>query len=105
MLFRSVAAGLFASVIGKLESFGLFPPSPTIWDASLILSDDSMIGGFLRGLVGYRARPSVLEAVAYGAYLVAVGILFFRASARTRQPSATGDRDTEHRSEGALTSS
>ena len=96
ILLMLVAAGLVASVTGKLEGLGLLPASATVWDTSFLLRDDASVGGFLAGLVGYRARPSVLEAVAYAGYLVAAGILFFGSRSRPH-PSP--------RSEGAFTSS
>lgn len=107
ILLLLVAAGLFASVIGKLESFGFLPSSATIWDTSFLLSDDGVIGGFLRGLVGYRARPSVFEALGYGGYLVLAGILFFGPEQRRPRigPSHRSERSDSPRSEGALTPS
>ena len=77
VLLLLVAAGLFSTGIGKLEAFGLLPGSPTLWDTSRVLGDRGGVGGFLAGLVGYRARPSTLEALAYASYLLVAGCLFF----------------------------
>jgi high-affinity iron transporter len=93
-----VAAGLFSTGVGKLEAFGIVPASPIVWDSSWLLSDQSIIGGFLGGLTGYRSRPSLLELIAYVTYLVLAALLFFgrrgpeqRASALTRaSESRTG---------------
>jgi len=69
---------------------GIFPASPTLWDTSAILSDRGTVGGFLAGLVGYRARPSLLELLAYATYLVVVATLFFsRPASPTSAPRGT----------------
>jgi high-affinity iron transporter len=77
VLLLLVAAGLFSTGIGKLEAFGLLPSSPRLWDTSWLLDDRAGVGGFLAGLAGYRARPSVLEALAYASYLLVAGALLF----------------------------
>jgi high-affinity iron transporter len=77
ILLLLVAAGLFSAGVGKLEGFGLLPASPTLWDTSHLLSDRGILGGFLGGLAGYRARPSLLEVIAYVGYLLVAGTLFF----------------------------
>ena len=81
-----LAAGMFSTGVGKLEALGLLPPSPTLWDTSFILDDNGVIGGFLFGLLGYRARPSVLEAAAYAAYIVVAGLVLF-AKLGSKQPA------------------
>ncbi len=68
-LLLLLAAGLFSTGVGKLEAFGLLAPSPMAWDTSSLVRDQSLAGEFLGGVVGYRARPSVMEAGAYLAYL------------------------------------
>jgi high-affinity iron transporter len=80
ILLLLVAAGLFSAGVGKLEGFGLLPASPTLWDTSHLLSDRGILGGFLGGLAGYRARPSLLEVIAYAGYLLVAATLFFGAT-------------------------
>lgn len=77
MLLMFLAAGLFSSGIGKLQGLGILPEPDTLWDTSFLLSDQGLLGGFLGGLVGYRSRPSTLEAGAYVAYLVVATVLLF----------------------------
>jgi high-affinity iron transporter len=79
VLLLLVAAGLFSTGVGKLESLGVLPASPTLWDTSHVLGDRGGVGGFLAGLAGYRAQPSLLEALAYGVYLLVAGSLVFGA--------------------------
>ncbi len=94
-----LAAGMFSTGVGKLEGLGLLPQSITLWDMSFVLSDQSLLGGFLYSLVGYRARPSVLEAGGYAAYLIVASILLFgnvlskppSRSPKGRVPAQVGD--------------
>jgi high-affinity iron transporter len=92
VLLLLVAAGLFSAGVGKLEGFGVLPASPTLWDTSGLLSDRGTVGGFLAGLVGYRARPSLLEVLAYAIYLLVAGTLFFGRPA-SRAGAASGTRE------------
>ena len=92
VLLLLVAAGLFSAGVGRLEGLGLLPASSTLWDTSRILSDHGVVGGFLGGLVGYRARPSLLEALAYLSYLLVAGVLFFGSSTSpTSRVRGTGE--------------
>jgi high-affinity iron transporter len=77
LLVILVAGGLFSTGVGKVEALGFLPASPGLWDSSWLLSDQGVTGGFLAGLVGYRARPTLFEVIAYAGYLGAAGWLFF----------------------------
>jgi len=77
LLILFLAAGLFSAGIGRLQSHGLVPGGEPLWDTSRLLDDHVGVGGFLAGLIGYRARPSALEVIAYIVYLVGAGALFF----------------------------
>lgn len=78
-----LAAGLFSTGIGRLQGMGLLPLGEPVWDSSSLLSDRTVLGSFLTGLVGYRARPSGFEAIGYVAYLItAAGLLWGRRSGR-----------------------
>ena len=89
-----LAAGLFSTGIGRLQGLGLLPVGSPLWDTSAVLSDRSLLGSFLGGLVGYRAQPSALEVGGYLAYLLAVGIFLYRRSslplASSSRPTRTG---------------
>jgi len=71
-----LAAGLFSAGIGRLQGIGLLPGGDPLWDTSWLLDDHRSVGGFLAGLVGYRARPSGLEITGYVLYLAAASVLF-----------------------------
>ncbi|HEV8640332.1 MAG TPA: FTR1 family protein [Methylomirabilota bacterium] len=72
-----VSAGLFSTGVGQLQGLGVLPQSQALWDTSVLLSDRSLVGAFLSGLLGYRARPSALEVGAYVTYVAVAGLLFF----------------------------
>jgi len=86
ILLLLLAAGMFSTGVGRLEAMGFLPQSPTVWDTSSALDDHAFVGGFLNGLVGYRARPSLLEAGSYLVYLIVAGALLFRSGASKPRP-------------------
>ena len=69
------AAGLVAHGFHELEEAGIISGiiSP-VFDINNILSEKGIVGGFLKGLFGYNASPSLLEVIAYASYL---GLIFF----------------------------
>ncbi len=86
-----VAAGLVTYAVAEFTEAGLLPPSPVAWDWGSVLPETSPLGSVLSGLLGYRAAPTVLQVVAYFAYLVPVLILFLfddRLHLRRRQPAS-----------------
>ena len=88
VLLVLVSAGLLASAISRLDSLGYVPSTQTLWDTSSILEDGSGVGGFLAGLLGYRARPTLLEALAWLAYVVLVGLALWRPHRPSRAAPA-----------------
>jgi len=77
VLIMLLAAGLLSTGVGRLQGFGWLPMTDPLWDTSALLDDQGLLGSFLGGLVGYRARPTILEVGAYVGYLVAAGLLIF----------------------------
>ena len=84
VLLVLVAGGLLASAVGRLASLGYVPSTPTLWDTSWLLSEGSGVGGFVAGLLGYRARPTVLEMVAWATYLAVAVLTLWRPAAPSR---------------------
>jgi len=74
---RRARRGCRAAGVGRLQGIGLLPGGDPLWDTSWLLDDHGGAGGFLAGLIGYRARPSVLEVVAYVVYLAGASLVFF----------------------------
>jgi high-affinity iron transporter len=75
VLILFLAAGLFSTGIGRLQAIGALPAGDPVWDTSWLLDDHGSVGGFLAGLIGYRARPSALEIAGYLLYLAGAGVL------------------------------
>jgi len=73
LLLLLIAAGLLAYGIHEFQELGFLPLKQTAWDINFILNEKVGIGSFLKSLFGYNGNPSVLEVLAYGIYLFAVG--------------------------------
>jgi high-affinity iron transporter len=73
------AAGLVAHGLHEFEEAGLVPGiiSP-IWDTNHIINEKGVLGGFLKGLFGYNGNPSLMEVMAYLAYLVLIFSMYWR---------------------------
>ena len=90
VLLLFVAAGLLSTGVGRLQGLGVLPGSEALWDTSFLLRDDGLAGAFLKGLVGYRARPTGLEVAAYIGYLLIASLILFGNRLTTRgQPSTS----------------
>jgi high-affinity iron transporter len=73
------AAGLLAHGIHEFHEAGLIPPViEHVWDTNHILPEKSTFGRFLTAIAGYNGNPSLVEVVAYIAYLAAALGLYFR---------------------------
>lgn len=84
------AAGLTAHGVHELQEARLLPIlTAQAWDMHYILSDTSTLGSFLQGLFGYRSAPSILEVLAYGGFLSAMGMLFFVPQGKFSLPSSS----------------
>jgi high-affinity iron transporter len=65
-LITVLAAGLAAQAVQFLQQAGYIEAlTNTIWDTSWFLSDDSIVGGLVHTLIGYTARPSGAQLIAY----------------------------------------
>ncbi|RUW31760.1 FTR1 family protein [Mesorhizobium sp. M1E.F.Ca.ET.041.01.1.1] len=74
-----LAGSLLLSGIDHLISLGLLPSlSRRLWDTSLLLPDSGMAGGLISGLIGYRARPVLIELLTFAAYWALVTWLLYR---------------------------
>lgn len=73
------AAGLVAHGVHELEEAKIVPGiiSP-LYDISNVLDEKGLVGGFLKGLFGYSAGPSLTEVISYFAYLGLILILYMR---------------------------
>src|SRR5205814_9952968 len=91
-----LAADMLSTGLGRLEAMGVLPQSPTVWDTSFALADHGFIGGFLGGLIGYRARPSLLEVGGYLVYVIVARAMLFRSGPAAPRSRPTGRRGPAH---------
>jgi high-affinity iron transporter len=83
------AAGLLAHGIHEFQEAGLLPMTVEhVWDTNGIVSEESTTGEFLTALFGYNGNPSLLEILAWAAYLVGALWFFLRPLVQWRRESA-----------------
>lgn len=93
-----IAAGMLAYSLHELQEVGLVPTViEHLWDTNYIVSEDGAIGSLLKGLVGYNGNPSLIEVLAYWAYLGTVGYLFVEPHSRYRGRRKAAGRMEERR--------
>lgn len=89
-----VAAGVLSYGVHDLQEAGILPGLNTVaFDASRQVPPGSWYGTLLKGTVNFSPRTTVLEALAWTAYLVPVAYLFRRTvrpgrSARSTRPAS-----------------
>jgi high-affinity iron transporter len=84
------AAGLLAHGVHEFQEAGLLPLTiEHVWDTNGAISEDSTFGKFLTALFGYNGDPSLLEVVAWVAFLVTATWFFLRPLVRWgRRPAS-----------------
>ena len=61
-----LASGMVSQALGLLQMGDFIPVLlPNVWDSSRFLSEQSFLGGVLHVLVGYSARPSIIQIIGY----------------------------------------
>ena len=91
-----VAAGVLSYGVHDLQEAGFLPGLTTLaFDVSRQVPPDSWYGTLLRGTINFTSQTTVLQAIAWVAYLVPVLALYFRpqaaapVAARTPQPASS----------------
>jgi high-affinity iron transporter len=75
-LILFLAAGLAAQAAGFLNQVGLLPAlGHSVWNTSGLLSQNSLTGQFMHILVGYIARPSGIQVLAYAGTFLSILML------------------------------
>ncbi len=84
ILLLFFAAGLLANAVQNMQELGWIAFGTThLWNTARILSETSLMGNLLHGLVGYAEAPTLLQGLVYVTYLGIVGSIFIRM---TRKP-------------------
>jgi len=76
ILLTVFAAGLVGRATMALQAGGLLPGTISVWDTSRVLPDNTPVGAALSALVGYTARPSLLQVIFVLGYLAFVLTLY-----------------------------
>lgn len=90
VLLIVVAAGLLAHGVHEYQEAGILPEIVEhVWNLNWLLEEESTLGRFATALVGYNGTPSLLEVLAYIAYLGASLTYYFRSSKRPQRATQT----------------
>jgi high-affinity iron transporter len=83
-LIALLAAGMAGQAAAILHGADLLPGwGEQLWDSSVLLADDTLVGRALHALIGYSARPSGIQFVAWLTTLLLL-VLASRAISRPR---------------------
>jgi len=79
LLLIFIAAGLVGHSVQALQELGVLPGfTQALWDTGWLIGEDGLLGRLLHAFIGYEARPTLWQVLAYGLYLVGVGAAFLR---------------------------
>ncbi len=83
------AAGLLAHAVHEFQEIGWLPVLTALaWDTSAFLDNKSVLGSILRAVVGYNAKPSLLEVFSYiGYWLTIIQAIRWWAQRTAGQPA------------------
>jgi high-affinity iron transporter len=85
ILLLFFAAGLLSDAVQNMQELGwLTIGTAPLWNTAHILSEESVIGDLLHGIIGYAQAPTVLQGIFYTTYLLVVGGVF---AWMTRKPN------------------
>ncbi len=85
ILLLFFAAGLLSDAVQNMQELGwLTMGTAPLWNTAHILSEESVIGDLLHGIIGYAQAPTVLQGIFYTMYLLVVGGVF---AWMTRKPN------------------
>lgn len=84
-LLMLLVAGMVSQGMGFLVAAGYFESwSNVVWDSSWLLSEQGVLGQTLQALIGYTARPTIVQLVAYAATIGALIMLVKRCDRAAR---------------------
>jgi high-affinity iron transporter len=86
-----VAAGVLSYGVHEFQELGWLPGADTfIWDVTPWIGKESILGSILGGTIGFDTTTSVVQFIAWAAYLVAVLVPYLskKSSPAPRIPAA-----------------
>jgi high-affinity iron transporter len=90
-LIALFAAGLVAKGVHEFQELGAIPTLiERVWEVGILDPTTNTAGAFLKAMFGWDADPSLLQVLAYFAFLIPVGMRFHRM---TRPPRAAAVDD------------
>jgi high-affinity iron transporter len=90
LLLLIFAAGLLGDFVQNLQALGwLNIGTAHLWSTARWLSEDSWLGDLLHSFIGYAASPTVLQALAYAAFLAVAGGYFYRMTRLPHRPAGS----------------
>jgi high-affinity iron transporter len=77
ILLLIFAAGLLSDAVQNMQQLGWlsFGTAP-LWNTSRFLSENSVLGDLLHGIIGYAEAPTILQGMFYITYLLIAGGIF-----------------------------
>ena len=82
-----IAAGVLAYGVHDLQEAGVLPGIDNLaWDVSATIGPSTVLGTFLKAIFNFSPATTVLQAIAYFAYLIPVMILFVRQAFAKPKP-------------------
>ncbi|AEM79986.1 LOW QUALITY PROTEIN: hypothetical protein Thewi_2662 [Thermoanaerobacter wiegelii Rt8.B1] len=79
-----IAAGLTSHAIHALGELGIISPIiEKVWSLEWLIPDESLLGKLLHAFIGYESTPSLMQVIAYSAYILIVGKMFMNSSKET----------------------
>lgn len=82
VMLALLAAGMSSQLANYLTAANIIDKlSTTLWNSSWLISDESLLGRILHGLVGYYSAPSQLQVVFYFSTLLAI-LLIMKCNSR-----------------------
>ncbi|GAA3821472.1 MULTISPECIES: iron uptake transporter permease EfeU [Amycolatopsis] len=94
VLLVFVAAGVLGYGLHDLQEAGFLPGLHTLaFDASTAIPETSWYGALLKGVFNYSQQTTVLQAIAWIAYVVIVLPLFLRRPADRTTPAVAGSKE------------
>lgn len=95
------AAGLVADATENLQQLGWLPQGHVLWNTSGYVSESSSIGDLFHSLLGYADRPTLLQVLAWVAYVLIALCGFRYVSHRPRRAAVPPGADGQLRSRDA----